>query len=417
MVKASALHLALVIALVVTILLGSLIYMHYFYRDQQQKIDRWDVLEQEIQAGMSLALSNYFRYTNGDSMLLSPVTMQDSLLASKQSWGLLDVASIRSWRNGDSLKRAFFLGVQPEDSTVLYIVDEDRPISISGKTVIQGDAFLPKSGIRPAFVDGEYYDGIEKMVDGRIRESTNNLPSYQQHRIEAVKAIFKRITTERQLPGVPADRTLHRSFFEPSAYYHVTEPGALFQDSITGNVVIIADSSVTVSALTFWKDALLIAPHIKLEDNFSGQGQFFALDSLTVGKDVTLAYPSVLAVLASDSTRSALQLSISKNSSVKGIVLLHRTKVGDQLDILNIEDNVTVQGDIISFGLLKYTAPLTVHGSVFARRLITQRPSSLYENYLINLTFERKSLHPYFIRPHFWATEKKIKQAVVQWVN
>lgn len=417
MVKASALHLALVIALVVTILLGSLIYMHYFYRDQQQKIDRWDVLEQEIQAGMSLALSNYFPYTNGDSMLLSPITMQDSLLIGKQRWGLLDVASIRSWRNNDSLKRAFFLGIQPKDSTVLYVIDEDRPISISGKTVIQGDAFLPKSGIRPAFVDGEYYDGIEKMVDGRIRESTNNLPGYQQQRIEAVKAIYKRVTTERNLPGMPADRTLHRSFFEPTAYYHMTEPGALLQDSVTGNVIIFADSGVTVSALTFWKDALLIAPHIKLEDNFSGQGQFFALDSLTVGKDAALAYPSVLAVLASDSGQSALQLSIGKNSSVEGLVLLHRTKVGDQLDILNIENNLTVQGDIISFGLLKYTAPLTVHGTVYARRLITQRPSSLYENYLINLTFERNKLHPYFIRPHFWAPDKKSKQAVVQWVN
>lgn len=416
MVKASALHLALVIALVVSILLGSLIYIHYFYRDQQQKIDRWNILEQELQAGISLGLSNYFPYTSGDSLLLSPITLQDSLRVGKQRWGLLDVVSIRSWRVDDSLKRAFLLGAQPQDSTVLYIVDEDRPLSISGKTVIQGEASLPKSGIRPAFVDGEYYDGIEKMVDGKIKESASALPGYQQDRIEAIRSLYKKVITERQLPNLPADRALWRSFFEPTAFYHMVEPAVLLQDSVLGNVVIIADSSVTVSALTVWKDALLIAPHIKLEDNFSGQGQFFALDSLTVGKDAKLTYPSVLALLT-DSAKSTLKLSVGENSSIQGLILLHRTKINDQMDILDFEKNITVQGDVISFGLLKYTEPLTILGSLYAYRLITQRPSSLYENYLINLTFERAKLHPYFVRPQFWALDDKRKQAIVQWVN
>jgi len=417
MVKGSALHLALVIALVVTIMLGSLIYLHYFYRQQQQQVDRHEILQQELRAGITLALSNDFTATEGDSLFLSPLNLRDSLRVGKRPWGLFDAITVRSWRLADSLNRAFLAGVVPRDSTVLYVVDEDRPLSISGKSVIQGKAPLPKSGIRPAFVDGEYYSGIEQMVDGKIEESTSTLPGHEADRIDALKDLYKRSTAPNDWPPLPPDRALRRSFLEPPVYYTVKSPGSLLQDSVVGNIVIIADSSVTITAQTVWKDAILIAPHIKLEENFSGQGQFFALDSLTVGRQARLRYPSVVALLASDSTPPPLKLRIEEDSHIEGLVLHHRATIDDQKDILELGKNVHIHGDVISYGLLKYTDPVTVHGSVYTYRLITQRPSSLYENYLINLTLERSKLHPYFVRPHFWTSDGKRKLAIVQWLE
>lgn len=416
MVKASALHLVLVITLVITVLLGSLIYLHFFYREQAQKIDRWGALEQDLKAGTSIALSSYFSHTqSGDSLLLSPITLRDSLRIGKKQWGFLDAVTVHSWRGDDSLSRSFLSGVQPTDSTVLYIVDEDRPLSISGKTVIQGTAFLPQSGIRPAFVDGEYYQGIEKMVDGQIKESSQALPDYEVERINAIKSLY----TEKfpESADVPSNSSLRHSFFEATKYYHLPQAAPLLADSISGNLVILADSTLHISARTVWEDAIVIAPHIKLEDNFSGNGQFFALDSLTVGKNVVLGYPSILALLAADSLNGPLKLTIGENSRIQGMVLLHRADIPDQMDLLELQKNVTVEGELISFGLLKYTDPLTVKGGLYSHRLIIQRPSSLYENYLISLNLERNKLHPYYIAPFFWTTEDPAPQQIVKWLN
>lgn len=416
MVKASALHLVLIITLVITVLLGSLIYIHFFYRGQQQKIDRWDMLEQDLEAGTSLALSAYFPHTqNVDSLLLSPITLRDSLRIGKKQWGLLDVITVQSWRDKDSLRRSFLSGVELKDSTGLYIVDEDRPLSISGKTVVQGKAFLPQAGIRPAFVDGEYYQGIEEMVDGQIKESGRSLPGYELDRIKAIKSLHTQILTEGS--DVSSIRSLRHTFFETTQYYHLPGTAPLLPDSISGNLVILADSAIHISAQTAWEDAIVIAPSIKLDDNFSGNGQFFAFDSLTVGKNVTLHYPSVLALLTADSLDGALKLMIGESSRIQGTILLHRADVSDQMDILELQKNVSVEGALISFGMLKYTEPLTVKGGLYAHRLITQRPSSLYENYLISMNIEYGKLHPYYISPFFWVTDHPTPQKIVKWLK
>lgn len=415
MVKAAALHLALVIALIISILLGSLIYLHGFYRSQGQKIERWHSLSRELEAGISLSLSNDFPYTEGDSLFVSELSPTDSLQISKQHWGFFDAVVVRCWRGTDTLAQSFLAGLRPQDSTVLYIVDEDRPLSVSGKTIIEGVAILPKSGIRPAFVDGEYYKGIEEMVDGEIKESSRSLPAHQQERIQQLQAWQQR-AKEQQYPELPYDAVLRHSFFAPTQHYHIRQATTLTQDSLQGNIVIIADSALTISAHTKWKDALVIAPYIKLEDNFQGSGQFFALDSLHVGKNVQLQYPSTVAVLAADTAKSISSLYIGDNSELYGLALLYRGDVNDQKDMLSLGKNVHIRGNLISFGLLKYNGSLRVDGSVHAYRFITQRPSSLYENYLIDLDLQRSALHPYFIRPHFWTPTAKPQQAIVQWL-
>lgn len=421
MVKASALHLALVIALVVSILLGSLIYLHYFYRSQQQKLDRWETLRQEIESATTLTLSNDFPYTLTDSLFPSEIYPTDSLAIGKRHWGFFDAVTIRSWRDTDTLKRSFLAGIAALDSTVLYIVDEDRPLSISGKTIIQGTALFPKSGIRPAFVDGEYYDGIEEMVDGEIKESTRSLPAVQGDRIGEIRSLYDGAPEANHdaLPydALPYDAVLRKSFFAPTQYYHTLAPTTILQDSVQGNIVIIADSAVTVSSQTAWENAILIAPYIKLEDNFEGAGQFFALDSMRVGNDVHLRYPSVLALLIPDTLLGIGNLTIGENSRLEGLALVYREHVTDQKDLLELAKNSSIAGEAISFGMLKYTDPITIHGALYAYRFITQRPSSLYENYLINLQLEREKRHPYYIGPHIWTEYKKAKQAIVQWLR
>lgn len=415
MVKAAALYLALVISLVVSIILGSLIYLVYFYQDQQQRLQRWDILQQEVTAMSMLTRSNYFPYTTTDSLLLSPITGQDSIRTTKIKWGFFDAIAIQTGRQLDSLKQAFLTGVKSVDSTVLYMVDEDRPFSISGESTIQGVAFIPKSGIRPAFVDGKYYKGKPEMVDGKINDSGSSLPGCETDRIKTIWKTYQQVQTN-DTPAYPWFPTVQQTFFAPTTVYRLSAKQSVLQDSIKGRVILIADSSVTVSVQAHWEDAILIAPHIRIEEGFSGQGQFFALDSLTTGKDCTFRYPSVLAVLLQEKAKHIGKLNIGENSRIAGMLLVYREKMESQKDILELGKNNEIDGDVICYGALKYNSPLHVRGSVYSHRLITQRPSSLYENYLIDINFERQKLHTYFLRPHFWSNKETSKD-IVKWLN
>jgi len=415
-VKASALYLVLVIALIVTITLGSLIYLHYFYRAQKQKFDRYAYLQHEMEVATTLSLSNYFYHTSSDSTFISPTTFDDSVRVNKRTWGLFDAISIITFRDKDSLKRSFLSGVQALDSIALYIVDEERPVAISGKTIVQGTAYLPKSGIRPAFVDGEYYDGIKEMVDGKILSSSASLPDIEKLHLQNVVSYQKQAKKET-MELLPVDRVLRRSFFHPTLTFSLTESNILPQDTIIGNIVIVGDSSITIRATTVLEDAIIIAPTIRIESGFKGKGQFFASDSLIIEKNTTLSYPSIAGLIGMDSIQSISKVSIGENSQVTGLVFLYKEKLPDQLDVLELAKQVNIQGDVISYGLLKYTDLLHISGSVYCYRFISQRPSSLYENYLINLTIERKSLNPYFVRPHFWSLNKNKKQGIISWLE
>lgn len=416
MLKASSLQISVIISLILAILLGSLILMFYYFRTQQQKFDRWENLNTDVETATTLSLSNYFANTSGDTVIYLPLRSNDSVKINKKFWGMLEVASITAVENLDTLKRSFLIGEKPLDSTILYIADEDRPIYISGKTKIQGNAFLPKSGIRPAFVDGQYYDGIKKLVDGKILESSHKMPPVNHEILRSIESNFKGIHDNNRplLNGTPV---LKNSFFNETQFFRIESPLVFNRDSINGNIVLVCDSAITITGQTVWEDAIVFAPVIKIESNFRGKGQFFATDSLVIGKDAVLDYPSVTGLIAKDSVNSMAKISIGENTKISGLVFLYREELNEQMDLIELGKNSNIQGNIISFGQLKYSDPLEINGSLYCYRVITERPSSLYENYLINLTLERKKLNPYFIRPYFFSGDHNLEKGIVSWLN
>ncbi|PIG98215.1 hypothetical protein CS542_06460 [Pedobacter sp. IW39] len=55
---------------------------------------------------------------------------------------------------------------------VLYLSDEDRPVSVSGKTLLIGNGMLPKAGIKQSYAEGKPYTGIKQLLDGKLHQAT-----------------------------------------------------------------------------------------------------------------------------------------------------------------------------------------------------------------------------------------------------
>lgn len=402
MLKAAALYLVLVISLIVSVILGSLIYLAFFFRDQDARFNRKQQLRQQIDAGYSLITSTNFPYAL-DTALTNVTQQGDSVYLSKYEWGLYDIAVVRAHMQQDSLMKTALLGAIPADSTVLYITDEDRPVSVSGETVIKGTAFIPKSGVRPSYVDGEYFKGNEKIIEGKSSDSDRQMQAINIKRLSTLQALLKQdILKDEVLPlGIPNKNPFHRRTLR----YKLMAGQGQISDSLIGNIQLLSDTTISIPATAVLQDILVIAPCIRIEKGFKGAAQFFATDSLILEDNVSLQYPSTAAVIGAEDKKISLR--IGNNCSIAGTVLLYEPKRSNMPSAASLAKDCTIQGDLIVYGLLDYSKGLQVVGRTACYRFLYKSPSSMYENFLVNIKFDRSKLPPHFLSSYLLIPDQK----------
>ncbi|UIR54616.1 hypothetical protein LZQ00_10050 [Sphingobacterium sp. SRCM116780] len=390
MLKSSALYLVLVISLIVSIVLGSMIYMAYFFRDQEARFHRQDLLRQQLDAGYQLVSSRDFPYVK-DSLLANVLMQGDSIQLSRLQWGIYDLVTVKSHIQQDSLQQAALLGQQVTDSTVLYVVDEDRPLSVSGKTVIKGNTFLPKSGIRPSYVDGDYFKGYKDIVEGKTKDSDRKMPAVVENRVKWIQALMS--FDSLPYPVLPTSN-IAVSFLAATQTYRIPSDMTL-QDSLTGNLILISDTTVRISVSSHLNDIIIIAPNIHIEKGFNGNAQFFASDSIVLEDQVQLQYPSTIGLITEKDHQP--KMSIGNACKISGTVFLHEKERSDVPPMASFGKDCVIEGDMYIAGLLDYAKGFTIYGKVSCYRFLYKSPSSLYENFLVNITFDRYKRSPYFI--------------------
>lgn len=402
MLKAAALYLVLVISLIVSIILGSLIYLAFFYRDQDARFTRKEKIRQQVEAGFSLVTSRSFPYVM-DSTLTNVLQQGDSVYISKYQWGLYDIAVVRGRMQQDSLLKNSLLGAVVTDSTVLYITDEDRPVSVSGETVIKGVAFLPKSGVRPSYVDGEYFKGNEKIVEGKSKDSERQMQALNSPRLNYLQELTKRDSTVETL--LPTGATTKNPFYHKTAKYRLIAGQSQLNDSLLGNIQLVSDTTIIIPAGVVLQDVVVVAPCIRIEKGFSGAAQFFATDSLILEDDVTLQYPSTATVIGKEGKK--INIRVGNNCKIMGTVLLYEPKRSDMPASASFGKDCLIQGDLIVYGLLDYSKGMQVYGHTACYRFLYKSPSSMYENFLVNIKFDHSKLSPHFLRSFLMLSDPK----------
>ena len=162
MIKASALYIVIVIALVIGILCASLVAVAYYFRAEVQQKFRYDQLRDNLSSGINILL------TARDSAFQKEKTFSlfsgtnDSVTLQREAWGVYDICLAKAFVQKDTLYKTFMVANQIDSSkwAALYLLDEDRPVSVSGKTVINGDAYLPKAGIQQAYIANNAYQSL-----------------------------------------------------------------------------------------------------------------------------------------------------------------------------------------------------------------------------------------------------------------
>ncbi|TDQ11567.1 hypothetical protein [Pedobacter metabolipauper] len=411
MVKAAALYIVIVISLLIAVISASLLTVAFYYRLEVQKKARMDKLLENVQSGTAIMLSEGFTKYDEELILDLYGDEKDSVILSKTKWGVFDQFALKTFELKDTIKRSFFSGTIFTDQNAIYLADEDRPISVSGKTTITGNGQLPKAGLKQAYVDGTPYLGKE-MIYGTISDSGRDLPPLDE---TAIKKIRLYLDSSGGLDFNIKD-SVSNSFQNKELIYHLADLQKIGAVKVSGKIILISDTTININADTRLEDVQVYAPAIVVESGFKGSCQLFATDSIAIGKDCVFEYPSFAGVFKPEDGKMQSKVSLGEGSKFSGILLSYENKRSDLQTMVSLGKNCLVNGEIYATGYIKLERDITIQGKVSAKRFMLQTPQTLYENYLIDLVLNRKILSKYYLSSTIFKREKQ-EQKILKWLH
>lgn len=419
MLKASALYIVIIIALVIGVLCSSLIVASYFYNIQYRKKVRYDQLSNNLNSGTNilLAVSDSAYATEKKASLFN--TDQDSVNLKSFPWGVYDIGVVKSIIQKDTLYKAFSIANAIDSSkwAALYLIDEDRPFSLSGKTAIRGDAYIPKAGVQEAYIDNKAYQGDKRLIVGKRHTSEKTLPPLDQNRLSELNQYFANEPTgEKALPGIDS---VHQSFLLPTRVFNFKKTVQTIQNiTLSGNIVLFSDTTINIENTTSLKNVLVFARVIVVKSGFNGNCQLFATDSISIENNCNFSYPSSVGVLRFQSSAISIQVKININEAtmINGIVFTYEKADKPVKPIIVIGQNAKVVGQVYSQGILQLKEQTEMDGSVFTSRFLYKNSFTLFENYLVNATIDSKALSPYYLTSALMPVAGK-KKKVLQWLE
>jgi hypothetical protein len=420
MLKGSAMYIVIIIALVIGLLCSSLIVAAFFYRMEYQKKFRYDQLDNNVNSGVNILLAGSdTSYNNGSTISLFN-NGADSVALKKTFWGMYDIGSSIAFIQKDTLHKTFSIAYAIDSTkwAALYLIDEDRPLSLSGKTSIVGDVYIPKAGVTTAYVDNKAYQGDKRLIIGKKNNSGKTLPVLSASRL----AQFQQFINANH-PGDSVMNhidSLNQSFLLPTKYFNFKKRiQTLSNLTLIGNIILFSDTTLIIDSTASMNNIMVYAKGIHIKSGFHGNAQFFAKDSISVDSNCRFTYPSCLGLLRFDKPGLVPvqeKIHLDNHTTFNGILFTYEKTESSLKPMIELGKGVKITGQVYSQGTLRTKDGVEVDGSVFTSQFLYQNSFTLYQNYLINITMNAKALSPYYLTGDLTPVAGKTKK-VLQWLE
>jgi len=351
------------------------------------------------------------------------LTKKDSSKVKIKPFGLFLLVEAVSKLPGVTYTRRFLAG-QTSDSrfnAALVIGDINNPIVISGNTIIQGDVFCGPQGIKSGILRGKRFNK-DKMVFGSIlKYNYSHLPNFNPGILNTqIKRLQERLTNIQSIPALSDSVIklnniiieLNKDKFNSlisDGLKKILGPGTIYlSDNITfyniyfeGPLIIYSGQNINFSRQFKAKKILVNAKKITISSFQKINGQFIAQDTLIIAKGVTLTYPSIAAVFASEMNIAPTLIKISDAANVKGTVILsskiHNNIKNNQLSRLIIEKNAIIDGVTFSDNYTELHG--LINGIVLTDQFYFYLSPTLYINWINDAFINRRDLNKKLILP------------------
>ena len=383
--------------LITLIVIGTLITIAYYHRTY---------------IGSELARQNLVSYTNSiltaaitDSTLSFPWDAADLELTentkygfsvTKEPWGGYQIFTATCTFSKFSYTKKMLCGAKGilDENIALYLADNNNAISISGKTQLIGNCYLPKSGIKAAYMEGDYYRG-KKLVYGDILVSNNSLPAFNTEYLASVTELLegKIKSTDSIIDFTEIKSTeFTNSFYQKTLYFVSKDSLYLNNCKFIGNIVIICSKPVTIFSNAEFADVMLFAPKITFKKGVIANLQAYASDTLIIEPDVHLTFPGIVAVA---NNKNLGLLVLNQKARIDGTVWM--TKNSNEKENKNacyVHKEAYLHG--IAYIEGKISLQGNIDGALYAEKFFLKTVASYYENYIFNVEINAQKRLPYY---------------------
>ncbi|HEX8530482.1 MAG TPA: hypothetical protein VF646_10680, partial [Cytophagales bacterium] len=262
MLKAGALFIAIVVALVIGFLSSSLILVAYHYRLQVVRALLYKRLEDNAASGIALLMADrQADYGEGEVTDLFG-EQSDSVALRRTGWGVFEVARAKAFSGNRAVTKVAQYGYPPAGpgGAALYLADAGSPLVVSGNTTVRGLCYLPEAGVRSGAIDNQPFTG-RSLLDGAVRRSTTTLPPLSDQVLHRLRTLLNHPggpEANGMVPGADTG-TVSRSFLEPTLFIHQRTPLAL-TGRYRGNVVFSSDTLVRITGGAALDGVIVRAP-------------------------------------------------------------------------------------------------------------------------------------------------------------
>lgn len=383
---AGALYFVLVTSILIALITGSIFMVISLNQQLESKIDNNETLLRNLLSAQQIVLHEQSLEKEKWYVFDLFENSTDSVAIFKKNWGLLELAVVKSMRNGDDISRVGFIGIEQTLSkrTALTLEDRNRPLSLCGNTNIIGNVSVPKAGVKRAYIEGKTFQG-NQLIQGQIVDIIND-PQYYQNS-EALSLMEELITEGCSEHQGPLHSYSH-SFFEDEPQF-VFASTTLENCELKGQIIVYSNQEINIDSSCHFEDVIFLAPIIRIGYGFKGSGQFIATDSLIVAAEAKLSYPSALYLNRKEVTNAGV-IRIEENASINGIVALYDDSGYRSKGIIEIQQGAQVNGEVFSNGSIDHKG--VIHGMLETSRFMLNTPSSVYENHLLDATIDCESI-------------------------
>lgn len=421
MIKAGSLFYSIVFSLIISAITCSIIVSASLSRMHAETVKIDYLLSLNAISGLNLLQSRQSLVEPNHCKLIDLFDKgTDSVYLWLQPWGAYEIAISKAVFKNREITRIAQLGkacTDTADNYSIYLADEDKPLSLCGNTLIKGKAYLPKAGVKRAYIEGLSFTR-SILVAGEIVLSARVFPSFNKFITNQTELAFSGkpfiendsiIEIENELPD-----TISNSFRNKTLIYKSTAPVNIVNGVYAGNIIILSLKQVNIAASVALNNILIYAPKVTVERGFRGNIQAFASDSIIIEKDVTLTYPSAIGLVARDSGSSNAVILLGENDTIAGAVFACKSKVNvlQRVGVV-VQEKAVVTGQVYSNGFVDLKG--TIYGSLICNKIMLSTPSSVYENHLLNAIIDRTRLPEMFTGINL--NDKPSTKRIARWLN
>lgn len=400
---------ALFIAILISIIIGIILCMFIMIANYNQRsvtvYGQTSQLYYSLKSAFEIAQSEYFTEDKNDRWIKNTVN-DDSLKIKKLCWGAYLLITADTKNRHQSLSQSGLYGTAMPSDTGVIISDNGRPVGLSGAISFKANCYLPRGGIKAAFIEGQSFINAPQNA-GFIKASPPQIPL-------ADKDILKKIEFQQNNVNVYLDSIVSglpqifvRSFHSKTIVWDVSS-GKLSNMNLKDNIKIVG-KNIEIDNTCYLENVLIICEKIKFKEGFKGKVHVIASDSIITGKKCEFLYPSSFVLLPKDDKSADLKW-IEINEDCKfygGILALNKNEDPNSSKVfVKLNAKSEVNGFIYSSNYLHLEGK--VNATVICDKLLLKTPSAVYENHMLACEIDPKKYSHLLAVPFIFKKSAKL---------